>query len=203
MIRQGTRGESIADKAAIRRKVGAYALTAGVFALAWLPSAARAAEIPTAARARLPADHTHDGNGHHNSTALSVRSPIHNHGYQHTNNRNAGGVSDTQNAFCRNVRVCTVKQNVTVVAPERTAAPAGSDPVATPETRTVPETRTPPGRLLYMGPYGLMLMDGGSAGPAAAGDERGPAGSFECPANFFPGLLQHRIVRADGPANRG
>jgi hypothetical protein len=105
-----------------------------------------------------------------------VGSPIRNRGYQHTTNRNAGGVSDAQNALCRNVRVCRVTQNVTVVNPEGVASPPPSrtDAAAPPPAYAAPA--------LYMGPYGVMLTD---QGPAGLRDPGGRVGPFECPANFF------------------
>jgi hypothetical protein len=182
MIRQGTLGASTVESTALYRTAGACALVGGVLGLIWLPSTAEAARIPRDARTRLVADHNNDGNGHHNATSLSVRSPVRNRGYQHTTNRNAGGVSDAQNALCHNVRVCNVTQKVTMVVPEKTAAPTAE---GTP-SGTAPQTRTSPlGAMVYMGPYGLMLIGGGSAGPASAGDASGQPGSFDCPPNFF------------------
>ncbi|MCO6006736.1 hypothetical protein NE236_17260 [Actinoallomurus purpureus] len=179
MTRQGIPGVPTAEKAAIYLKAGACASVAGVLGLIWLPSDAEAARTPRGAWSRLVADHNHDGNGHHNATALSVRSPVRNRGYQHTTNRNAGGVNDAQNALCRNVRVCNVTQKVTVVSPERTTTSA-ADATAPPHTPVAPS-----GPLVYMGPYGLMLAGGDPAGPASCGGTRGQSEWFECPANFL------------------
>jgi hypothetical protein len=166
----------------------AGACTVGILGLIWLPCEAEAARTPMGAPTRLVADHNKDGNGHHNATATSVRSPIRNRGYQHTTNRNAGGVTDAQNALCHNVRVCNVRQQVTMVGPERTAPPvppASPAPPAAPDTTVAPQTGTaaPGGPLLYMGPYGLMFTGAGSG--QAAGDAGGRTAWFECPADLF------------------
>ncbi|MEV5706809.1 hypothetical protein [Actinoallomurus sp. NPDC052274] len=184
---------SIGEKAVFYRRASVCVLTVGL-GLAWLSSAAEAARIPAGPRKRLVTDHNSDGNGHHNATAMSVRSPVRNRGYQHTTNRNAGGVSDAQNALCHNVRVCNLTQKVTVVNPEKPAPPtdaAASPQVAAPAQATTPQAAPPqagpaPARpLLYMGPYGLMLAGGGSGGPAASGEAGGRAWWLDCAAGFF------------------
>ena len=113
--------------------------------------------------------HHHYGNGRHNRNIVSVRSPTHNRGYQHTNNSNAGGTNPVQNALCRHVTVCHVTQQITVVQPERPAAPAAEPVVvhaltqqAAPRGR--PEERRFRAPFLYLGPYGLLLMTSDSAG---------------------------------------
>ncbi|MCO5992785.1 hypothetical protein [Actinoallomurus rhizosphaericola] len=178
-------GTSTGEKATIHRKTAAWCLAAGVVGLASLPSAAEAARIPAGPQRRLVTDHNNDGNGHHNATAMSVRSPIRNRGYQHTTNRNAGGVSDAQNGLCRSVRVCNLTQKVTIVNPERPAPPlppaptvetaAPVRPAATPvQTAAVPARSAGP--LLYMGPYGLMLAGEDSAvSSPSSEDADGPA----------------------------
>ncbi|MCO5972217.1 hypothetical protein [Actinoallomurus soli] len=171
----------------IHRIAAAWGLVVGVAGLASLPSAAEAARIPAAAQERLVTDHNNDGNGHHNATAMSVRSPIRNRGYQHTTNRNAGGVSDAQNALCHRARVCNLTQRVTIVNPERPAPPTAEAP-APAQLATVPgqTTAASAGPLLSMGPYGLMLAGEDSAGPSSSAEDAGdpmrwlgwPAGPF-------------------------
>lgn len=206
MIRQGSLDVSTVKDTRILRRTGAAIVAGGVLGLIWLPSAAEAARTPVHTRARLVSDHNNDGNGHHNATSLSVRSPVRNRGYQHTTNRNAGGVSDAQNALCHNVRVCNVTQKVTMVVPEKTVTPpseatppaavAAPEKTVTPPSEAMPpaaaaapaapQTRTSPlGALVYMGPYGLMVMGGRSAGPASPGDTSGQTGPFDCPTDFF------------------
>ncbi|WP_345354563.1 hypothetical protein [Actinoallomurus liliacearum] len=190
-------GASIGEKAVFYRRAGVCVLTVGL-GLTWLSSAAEAARIPVGRQMRLVTDHNSDGNGHHNATAMSVRSPIRNRGYQHTTNRNAGGVSDAQNGLCHNVRVCNLTQKVTIVSPERPAHPAEAaapqTPPAQPQAAPSQNAPSPAGSFLYMGPYGLMLAGGGSSGPAAPGEAGrpvapgaagGPAWWLNCAAGFF------------------
>lgn len=117
----------------------------------------------------------HYGNGRHNRNIVSVRSPTHNHGYQHTNNSNAGGTNPTQNALCRHVTVCNVTQKITIVQPERPAAPTPAPPPAPTPIQTLPMTTVVPqsraraerpmrGPVMYMGPYGFLLMAPDSPG---------------------------------------
>lgn len=73
--------------------------------------------------------HHHDGNGHHNRNIISVRSPTHNRGYQHTSNGNAGGSNPVQNALCRNVTSCVISQKVNIETPERPAPPPTVVPI--------------------------------------------------------------------------
>lgn len=182
MIRRGTLGASTGGKVTFHRRAAAGALVGGVLGLVWLPSVAAAARIPADPQGRLVTDHNNGGNGHHNTTAMSVRSPIHNRGYQHTTNRNAGGVSDVQNALCHRARVCNLTQKVTIVNPERPAPPAPTA-VATAQPRPAvapaQAIAAPPpsaaGPLLAMGPYGLLLTGGRSAGADSAEDADGPA----------------------------
>ncbi|MEV5747766.1 hypothetical protein AB0L00_08095 [Actinoallomurus sp. NPDC052308] len=206
MIRRGT--ASIGEKAVFYRRAGVCALTVGL-GLTWLSSAAEAARIPVGPGRRPVADHNDDGNGHHNATAMSVRSPIRNRGYQHTTNRNAGGVSDAQNGLCHNVRVCNLTQKVTIMNPERPAPPAEAAAPQTaparpqtapsqiapsparPQTAPSQVASSPAGSFLYMGPYGLMLAGGGSSGPATSGEAGRPAAPggtawwLDCAAGFF------------------
>lgn len=129
-------------------------------------------------------DHHHNGNGRHNRNIISVRSPTHNHGYQHTNTSNAGGTNPVQNALCRHVTACTITQKVTIVAPKRPTPvepqpvepqPVEPRPVQPPPETLVPQSLSGPARrspelpvrgpFLYIGPYGLMLMGPDSAMP--------------------------------------
>ncbi|MGH3374165.1 MAG: hypothetical protein ACRDP6_05460 [Actinoallomurus sp.] len=111
--------------------------------------------------------HHHDGNGRHNRTIVSVRSPTNNRGYQHTTNSNAGGTNPVQNALCRHVTVCNVTQKITMIMPERPAP----EPVviqALPQTviqqsrpRAAPPIRSP---FMYMGPSGFLFAAPDSGG---------------------------------------
>jgi hypothetical protein len=142
--------------------------------------------------------HHHDGNGHHNRNIISVRSPTHNRGYQHTNNSNAGGMNPVQNALCRNVTVCTINQKVNVIQPARPAEPVTVPIQTLPET-VVPQSLVRPaprpeerpvarhvrGPFMYMGGDGFMLMAPDSDTPAAFGASSGRIGSFPLPFGFF------------------
>lgn len=117
--------------------------------------------------------HHHYGNGRHNRNVVSVRSPTHNHGYQHTTNGNAGGTNPTQNGLCRQVTVCNITQKITIVQPERPATPpppVSPAPVqALPMTTAVPRPRpqvesTARGPFISMGPSGFLLMAPDSPG---------------------------------------
>lgn len=132
--------------------------------------------------------HHYTGNGRRNRNVLSVRSPTHNRGYQHTSNGNSGGTNPTQNALCRGATVCHVSQSVTFVLPPpppppaqppvqplpaAPAAPARPLPVTVvpqydPQPRPAPrpERRPQPmrGPFVYLGPSGFWLMAPGSAG---------------------------------------
>lgn len=133
-------------------------------------------------------DH-HDGNGHHNRNIISVRSPTKNHGYQHTNNSNAGGTNPVQNALCRHVTVCTISQAVNITQPTQPAPPPTIVPIqAIPEpqralARPVRRAVARPfrGPLMYLGSEGFLLMAPDSARTAAFGssmDQVFPAGFF-------------------------
>jgi hypothetical protein len=140
----------------------------------------------------------HDGNGHHNRNIISVRSPTHNRGYQHTNNSNAGGMNPVQNALCRNVTVCTINQKVNVIQPARPAEPVTVPIQTLPET-VVPQSIVRPalrpaeppvarpvrGPFMYMGGDGFMLVAPDSGTPAAFGASSGRIGSFPLPFGFF------------------
>lgn len=119
----------------------AYRLAAacGTGLLAAGLTAPHAAAAPARPGRAARADDNNAGNGHHNRSALSVRSPSYNHGYQHTRTGNAGGANSVQNALCRGASVCNVTQNVTIVRP------APSEPEQ-------------PDPFIYLGPYGLALM---------------------------------------------
>jgi hypothetical protein len=153
---------------------------------------ARAARTPAAAA--RDGNH-HDGNGRRNRNVISVRSPTRNHGYQHTNNGNAGGMNPVQNALCRNVTVCTINQKVDVIQPERPAPAVPAKPVTVPiETlpqTVLPQTARPPARpvpravtprltgpYMYVGAEGFLLAAPDSSTPAAFGSSVGRMGSF-------------------------
>jgi hypothetical protein len=153
---------------------------------------ARMARPPaTAAR---DGSHHHDGNGRRNRNVISVRSPTRNHGYQHTNNGNAGGMNPVQNALCRNVTVCTINQKVDVVQPERPAPAVRAEPVTVPiETlpqTVIPQTARPPrpvprsvtprptGPYMYLGAEGFLLAAPDSSTPAAFGSSMDRMGFF-------------------------
>ncbi len=114
----------------------------------------------------------HHGNGRHNRTTVSYRSPTHNRGYQHTSNSNAGGVSNVQNALCRGAYVCHVTQNITIVRPEKPEPPAEPPPEPLPEPLAEPAPapevvqQAPAGPFVHIGPYGIELGGGGRPGLA-------------------------------------
>jgi hypothetical protein len=134
----------------------------------------------------------HHGNGRHNRNVISEGSPVHNRGFQHTNNGNSGGTNSTQNALCGHVTVCHVTQKVIIVMPVRpapaTAAPAAPAPAAPapavmppqPPVAILPQAiasrdrprPAPPDRpalgelrgpFLYVGPDGILLLGAGSS----------------------------------------
>jgi hypothetical protein len=90
-----------------------------------------------------PSNHHHVGNGHHNRNILTVRSPTHNRGYQHTSNSNAGGLNNVQNALCRHSTVCTVTQKIIIVTPEKPAPPEEPPPIDVPPADTPPPVDRP------------------------------------------------------------
>ncbi|GAB2849986.1 hypothetical protein GCM10027176_61400 [Actinoallomurus bryophytorum] len=181
----------------IHHLVAASALTGNALFSAHTTNATK---YPKAARrpAAMARDgsHHHDGNGHHNRNIISVRSPTHNRGYQHTNNSNAGGTNPVQNALCRHVTVCTITQKVNIIQPTPPAsAPATPvqallEPVvpqrmAEPEIQTIPRPaeRHVRGPFMYMGADGFVLMAPGSTAPATFGSSAG--GGFHIPLGFF------------------
>ncbi|GAB3972304.1 hypothetical protein GCM10029978_049140 [Actinoallomurus acanthiterrae] len=193
MIQRGTLEVSPYKTTAPR--LGAYAGITVIMAMAWIPANAYAARTPERGAATLVTDHTDSGNGRHNRSALSVRSPVRNHGYQHTNNGNAGGLNNVQNAMCAHATVCNLTQKVTVVRPERANRPAlrrieppmrqtdtSAQPLDPPARET--DTPVPMHPFLYVGPYGLMLMPGssGSSGFGSAGRSE----ALECLRTMFP-----------------
>lgn len=111
-----------------RRVAGASAV-AICWAITSPATGAGAAPDPREAR-HLRGDH--HGNGHHNRNTISTRSPTHNHGYQHTNSSNAGGLNSVQNALCRRSTVCNVTQKITIIRPEpvRPYVPPKAEPVS-------------------------------------------------------------------------
>jgi hypothetical protein len=72
-----------------------------------------------------PIDPGPAGNGNRNM--YSANSPTSNHGYQHTNNSNAGGLNSVLNALCRRARTCHLTQNliIKVQRRERNKTPMG------------------------------------------------------------------------------
>lgn len=112
----------------IHHLVAVSALTTFIGAAGTLP--ASAADLPTIV-GRGGDQH---GNGRHNRNVVSALSPVHNRGYQHTSNGNAGGTSSAQNGLCRHVTVCDVSQEVSVniTQPERPAPPTGPPAPAAP-----------------------------------------------------------------------
>lgn len=112
--------------------------------------------------------HHHDGNGRHNRTIVSVRSPTNNRGYQHTTNSNAGGTNPVQNALCRQAAVCHVTQKITLIMPERPAPEPVVVQALLPQTvvqqsrpRAEPTIRSP---FMYMGPSGFLFAAPDSGG---------------------------------------
>jgi hypothetical protein len=102
---------------------GASASTAFIWGIALLPASANAAHIQAELTPRnLVTDHSHDGNGRRNHNIFSLRSPTHNHGYQHTSTGTVGGMTSIQNALCRHAPVCNIYQKVIVVAPKKPKA---------------------------------------------------------------------------------
>jgi hypothetical protein len=177
--------------------VAASALTGNVLLSAHPTNTTRspkAARRPAAAR---DGNHHHDGNGRHNRNIISVRSPTHNRGYQHTSNGNAGGMNPVQNALCRQVTVCKINQKVTIVQPAAPAAPVPATPVQALPEPVVPQRMVEPairpaerpaerpvrGPFLYLGPQGFVLMAPGSTAPAVFGSSTGPG--FHLPMGFF------------------
>ncbi len=126
---------------------GACAFAAFVVNVASLPAqaetersaAGRKAVAVRSARDGGGGDETNAGNGTRNSTISSVKSPTNLHGYQHTSTSDIGGATSVQNVLCRNVRVCSVTQNITVTAPEQALK---GDP-GPPGTATISETPDP------------------------------------------------------------
>jgi hypothetical protein len=114
--------------------------------------------------------HHHDGNGRHNRTIVSERSPTKNHGYQHTTNSNAGGTNPVQNALCRHVTVCHVSQKIIMIQPERPAPPAPEPVVVQALSQPVVPRSEPSavtqfrGPFMYMGPSGFLFFAPGSGG---------------------------------------
>jgi hypothetical protein len=144
------------------------AVTALICANVALPAYARTAPPPPPGGSSSV--HHHIGNGRHNRNVLTVRSPTHNHGFQHTNNGNSGGVNNTQNSLCRHSTVCNITQKIIIIEPERPVPPVGA-----PESSVQPAVTAPPPEeikpavkpeitpakaqpFMYVGPFGFMLM---------------------------------------------
>jgi hypothetical protein len=155
------------------------ALTALICVHAALPAYARAAPSPPPGGS-VTVHHRHVGNGRHNRNVVSVRSPTHNHGFQHTNNGNSGGLNNTQNSLCHHSTVCNITQKIIIIEPERPAPPAEApestgQPEATPPPEEIKPAispaaapETPPAKaqpFMYVGPFGFMLLTPGSSAP--------------------------------------
>jgi hypothetical protein len=67
--------------------------------------------------------HSHDGNGSRNRNIISVKSPVKNHGYQHTSSSTAGGATSIQNALCKHAKVCNITLKVIVINPDKAKKP--------------------------------------------------------------------------------
>jgi hypothetical protein len=178
----------------IHHLVAASALTGNVLLSANTTNASKgpkAARRPTATA--RDGSHHHDGNGHHNRNIISVRSPTHNRGYQHTNNSNAGGTNPVQNALCRHVTVCKITQKVNIIQPAPPAAPVPATPVQALPEPVLPQRMIRPaarpverpvrGPFMYMGADGFVLMAPDSTAPATFGSSAG--GGFQIPMGFF------------------
>jgi hypothetical protein len=187
---------------------GVFVSAAAVFVTVLFPANANARTKTTRiphrhAAAGRTSDH-HDGNGRHNHSTFSNRSPTHNRGYQHTNNSNAGGLNNVQNALCRRSAVCHVTQQVVIVrpgnpnpsAPEEAgtvtsqnispgpaAEPAPQEAGAPAAPQEAPAAPAPP--LLYLGPYGIMLMTPTASMPLIFGTSMARGISFPFPTNMF------------------
>jgi hypothetical protein len=197
-----------------QRVAWASAATAFAWVIISLPADAGAAASPRTAPLKVTRTRfDHHGNGRHNRNAISVRSPTHNRGYQHTNSSNAGGLNNVQNALCRHSTVCNVTQKVTIIRPEpvspypiRTVEPVSPETDApvrpedldtalpeepTPAVRepTVPPAagETPPAAtdpFLYLSPYGITMRTPASRMPFTFGTT-GTIPSFAFPLGFF------------------
>jgi hypothetical protein len=182
----------------IHHLVAASALTGNVLLTANTTNTSkgpRAARRPAAAA--RDGSHHHDGNGHHNRNIISVRSPTHNRGYQHTNNSNAGGTNPVQNALCRHVTVCKITQKVNIIQPAPPVAPVPATPVQALPEPVVPQRMVRPtirpaarpverpvrGPFMYMGADGFVLMAPDSTVPATFGSSAGKG--FQLPMGFF------------------
>lgn len=100
--------------------VGASVSTAFIAGIAPLPAYAKAERSPadrSSGRDGGGGDENNTGNGSRNKNISAVRSPTKNRGFQHTSTSDIGGATSVQNALCRDAKVCTITQNVTVVLP--------------------------------------------------------------------------------------
>ena len=177
--------------------VAASALTGNVLLSAHTTNATKAPKAARRPAAARDGSHHHDGNGRHNRNIISVRSPTHNRGYQHTNNSNAGGTNPVQNALCRHVTVCKVTQKVTIIQPAAPAAPVPATPVQVLPEPVVPQRMTEPairpavrpavrpvrGPFMYLGADGFVFMAPDSTAPAVFGSSAGQG--FHLPLGFF------------------
>jgi len=149
---------------AARLLVGASASTAFMWCHGPLPASADTEPTRTDAT-----DHGHYGGGARNHNIFSMRSPTHNHGYQHTSTSTAGGSTSVQNGMCRQVRVCIINLKA---APRKakTETPSKADALAPKKgaAKTLTSENTNPaspglGFFFYFGASGFMMMVPASA----------------------------------------
>ncbi|MGI8330297.1 hypothetical protein ACRYCC_10030 [Actinomadura scrupuli] len=109
----------------MRLLIGASVSTAFLWCSAALPASADPEPIDMNFT-----EQGHYGNGTHNRNIYSLKSPTNNHGYQHTSTSTAGGVTNIQNAMCKNVKVCNIVQQVT---PKTETTPPNTTETVLPE----------------------------------------------------------------------
>jgi hypothetical protein len=144
------------DDRALGRTRRAAGFLGGVLAsiLFVLGSVPRSASADTEPKPTNSIDH---GNGIRNRNIFSLKSPTHNRGYQHTSTSTAGGRTSVQNALCRQVTVCNVKQ---LVIPRQNTRPAGE--VRTPPQESAATPAPAPAApfvvpFVYIGPDDLVM----------------------------------------------
>jgi hypothetical protein len=223
MMRQHESRELRRRNLAVRFLVGASASAAFVWGSVPLPASADPEPAQTDT-----ADYGHYGNGTHNRNILSMKSPTHNHGYQHTSTSTAGGSTSIQNAMCRYVTVCNISQIVTpgkaatatqnkadTFTPQKADAvmPKKVDAPASEEVKTLPpKDINPPaphmGSFPYLGPLGFMMTV--SASPISpcmgwlAARCRMPANaqSGGAPPRWFMHQRGHQVMSEPGSTAR-
>jgi hypothetical protein len=144
------------DDRASRRTRRAVGLLGGVsvsilFVWGSVPLAASADTEPK------PTNRIDHGNGTRNRNIFSLKSPTHNRGYQHTSTSTAGGRTSVQNALCRHVTECNIRQ---LVIPRQNARPAGE--VRTPPRESASASAPAPAApfvvpFLYIGPDDVVM----------------------------------------------